>query len=187
MNDIGNKSQAAINDNFSTHAPHSDSLTSPASDAVQSQPNDSLENFNCNFSEISVSSQGAPTRKRYRGNDSIKFPKNQSPLPLILPRFENRSLQAIWFDEFNWLRLNSDDGTCHCAFCIWAIKYGRLSSLELTFLKRGKWTLEVGGWNDYRKGKTSLNKHQQSVAHLNAQFSLKVSFYAIKLLNFIKY
>ena len=84
-------------------------------------------------------------------------------------------MQAIWFDQFNWLRLNPDDGTCHCTFCVCAIKYGLLSSTDLTYLRRGKWTLEVGGWDDYGKGKTALNKHQQSVAHVNAQFTLKVS------------
>ena len=43
MNNVGNKRQAAINDYFSIHVPHSDSLTSAAPDAVQSQPNDSLD------------------------------------------------------------------------------------------------------------------------------------------------
>ena len=71
----------------------------------------------CNFSAVCVSTQeGAPKPKRYRDNDTIIFPKDQTPLPLILPRCESRSLQAIWFDQFNWLRLNADDGTCNCAF-----------------------------------------------------------------------
>ena len=111
MNYIDNKSQAAIKDYFATSASHTDILTSP--DAALSQPNDSLEELDCNFPEVCVSTQeGAPKPKRYRDNDTIIFPKDQTPLPLILPRCENRSLQAIWFDQFNWLRFNADDGTC---------------------------------------------------------------------------
>ena len=118
MNLIDNKSYAAIKDYFATSASHTNILTS--SDAALSQPNDSLEGMDCKFSAVCVSTQeGAPKTKRYLYNDTIiLFPKDQTPLLLILPRCENRSMQAIWFDQFNGLRLNADDGTCHCTFCV---------------------------------------------------------------------
>ena len=102
MNYIDHKSQDAIKDYFATSVSHTDILAS--SDAALSQPNDSLEDIDCNYSAVFVYTQeGAPKPKRYRDNETIMFPKDQTPLPPILPQCENRSLQAIWFDQFNWL------------------------------------------------------------------------------------
>ena len=65
MNYIDKKSEAAIKDYFATSASHTNILTSP--DAALSQPNDSLEGIDCNFSAGCVSThEDAPKIKRHR-------------------------------------------------------------------------------------------------------------------------
>ena len=50
MNYIDHKSQDAIKDYFATSVSHTDILAS--SDAALSQPNDSLEDIDCNYSAV---------------------------------------------------------------------------------------------------------------------------------------
>ena len=52
MNYIDHKSQDAIKDYFATSVSHTDILAS--SDAALSQPNDSLEDIDCNYSAVFV-------------------------------------------------------------------------------------------------------------------------------------
>ena len=103
----------------------------------------------------------------------LPVPFDSCTLPNEMPSREGRTLRREWFTEIAWLRYNND-GTCHCAYCLWAIENNRLSRKNTEGIRKSRWAKTSSGWQDYRKGRGALHTHGRSSWHQDANGILQV-------------
>ena len=132
-----------------------------------------------NIEEISSSSSpGQP-------NEPIEqlFPIRQdiATLPNPLPKASSgHSVQKTWFEEFFWLKIAKDFKSLYCISCHWAFTYSRLIATDMNIVSNSPfpWKDAESGWNNMKKGRDGVKKHNNSRIHSNSQLSLNIEMNA---------
>ena len=88
------------------------------------------------------------------------------------PDGKGRSFQGSWKNDFPWLYYDKTKDRSFCRWCNWGLQKEKMLP-EFLRLRDTKSTYEkqrlIGlGWNDYRKGREELRKHENSEIHNHA-------------------